>query len=306
MKKQSFWSKVGAFLAGRGFYMVLVLCLAAIGGSGWFLWQEYRSAAAEASAAAKVTVTEEETTSASDALQVETGDTSKDAPQTDKKDTKEQTDKTNQTEKEDKAEKVDTAAQTTTEDAEATTAPAKTEEETAAVSPSDEDKDTAAATAPESNTESTKPTSATATVTEEAATEPEGWVWPLKGEVVAAFSTDTLTYNEALGDWRTHNGVDLSAGLGDDVVSACAGTVLTVEDDLLLGKTVTVDCGNNVTAIYGNLAEDCDVVAGDKVAAGDLLGVVGATALGEDNGAAWLHFAVEKDGVAVDPMTYLN
>lgn len=82
--------------------------------------------------------------------------------------------------------------------------------------------------------------------------------------------------------------------------------MLTVEDDLLLGKTVTVDCGNDVTAIYSNLAEDCDVVAGDKVAAGDLLGVVGATALGEDNGAAWLHFAVEENGVAVDPMTYLN
>lgn len=301
MKKQSFWSKVGAFLAGRGFYMVLVLCLAVIGGSGWFLWQEYRSAAEEASAAAKVTITEEASSSTADASQEETGKTAKKDTETAKADSKE-------TETGTAKPAMDTAEEATTEAAEATASPAESEEEKAAASQK-EDTDAAPVTAPEKAAEDAKSTAGTtekAEAKETEATESEGWLWPLKGEVVATFSTDTLTYNEALGDWRTHNGVDLSAGLGDDVVSACGGTVLTVEDDLLLGKTVSVDCGNGVTAIYGNLAEECNVVAGDKVAAGDVLGVVGATALGESSGPAWLHFAVEENGVAVDPMTYLN
>lgn len=124
--------------------------------------------------------------------------------------------------------------------------------------------------------------------------------------MVAAFSSDTLTYNEALGDWRTHSGVDLSAELGQEVVAACGGTVISVQDDVLLGRTVTVDCGDGLTTLYGNLAEDVAVTAGDTVSAGDVIGTVGETASGEYNETAWLHFAVEQDGEAVDPMAYLG
>ena len=39
LKKQTFWTKVGDFLEGKGFYIVLALCLAAIGGSGYYLYR---------------------------------------------------------------------------------------------------------------------------------------------------------------------------------------------------------------------------------------------------------------------------
>ena len=39
MKKRTFWNKVGDFLEGKGFYIVLALCLAAIGGSGYYLYR---------------------------------------------------------------------------------------------------------------------------------------------------------------------------------------------------------------------------------------------------------------------------
>lgn len=39
-------------------------------------------------------------------------------------------------------------------------------------------------------------------------------VAPLVGEEVAAFSVDELTYNETLGDWRTHDGIDIAAEVG--------------------------------------------------------------------------------------------
>ncbi|MCD8008753.1 MAG: M23 family metallopeptidase, partial [Clostridiales bacterium] len=78
------------------------------------------------------------------------------------------------------------------------------------------------------------------------------------------------------------------------------------QDDVLLGRTVTVDCGSGRTTLYGNLAEDVAVTAGDIVSAGDTIGAVGETASGEANETAWLHFAVEQDGEAVDPMGYLG
>ncbi|MCD8051700.1 MAG: M23 family metallopeptidase [Clostridiales bacterium] len=267
MKKHSFTQKLTNFLNGRGFYIALALCLAAIGVSCWYLWQGATLAsemAEEASAVETVTLEPEE-------------------------------------------------SEETAGDADSSTDPADTEDITEEDAPSDAP---AASDAEETANTETAETAAEAAVTEESAetlepvtetaAEVSEWVWPLEGAVVAAFSSDTLTYNEALGDWRTHSGVDLSAEVGQEVVAACSGTVISVQDDVLLGRTVTVDCGSGLTTLYGNLAEDVAVTAGDTVSAGDVIGTVGETASGERNETAWLHFAVEQDGEAVDPMTYLE
>ena len=39
MKNQSFWRKLGDFAMGKGFYIVLFLCVATIGISGYYLLQ---------------------------------------------------------------------------------------------------------------------------------------------------------------------------------------------------------------------------------------------------------------------------
>ena len=129
---------------------------------------------------------------------------------------------------------------------------------------------------------------------------------PVPGEAVAAFSDSELTYNAALEDWRTHNGVDLAAELGAPVSAVLDGEVLSVTNDPLLGTTITLNHGDGLMTVYGNLAPDVTVEQGDTVTAGDTLGSVGDTAAGEVNEGAWIHFAVEQDGVAVDPMDYLS
>ena len=57
--KKPFHQRVGDFIEGKGFYIVLLLCVAAIGVSGWFLYNSFSHSGSEVAAGgpAKITVT---------------------------------------------------------------------------------------------------------------------------------------------------------------------------------------------------------------------------------------------------------
>lgn len=57
--KKPFYQRVGDFIEGKGFYIVLLLCVAAIGVSGWFLYSSFSRSSEELAAGgpAKITVT---------------------------------------------------------------------------------------------------------------------------------------------------------------------------------------------------------------------------------------------------------
>lgn len=130
-------------------------------------------------------------------------------------------------------------------------------------------------------------------------------VEPLRGEVLTAFSMEELVYNATLGDWRTHNGIDIAAKAGTTVLAASSGAVLSVTDDALMGTTVVLEHDGGYETTYSNLQAKPNVEAGDTVSAGQIIGAVGTTAAAE-GGAPHLHFAVSRDGKAVDPRTYLD
>lgn len=135
---------------------------------------------------------------------------------------------------------------------------------------------------------------------------PEPVVQPLEGEVVTAFSVDELLYSPTMDDWRIHDGVDIAAQEGDSVVSASAGTVLSVTEDALLGTTVVIDHGDGVEATYASLQTGPVVTAGEEVSAGQIIGTVGTTAASEAAQGPHLHFSVTKDGDAMDPNEFLS
>ncbi len=128
---------------------------------------------------------------------------------------------------------------------------------------------------------------------------------PVDGTVVTGYSMDKLAYNATTKDWRTHAGMDLAAPEGSEVRAVAEGTVLSVFMDDLLGQTVTVEHAAGFVTHYANLAEEVSVAAGDHVAAGQTIGTVGKTALGEVGSAPHLHFAVYKNNVPQDPSAYL-
>lgn len=139
-----------------------------------------------------------------------------------------------------------------------------------------------------------------------AASAPTLVVPPLTGETVAAFSMEELQYSETLGDWRTHNGVDVAAEAGTPVCAAAAGTVLDVRDDDLMGTTVVISHDGGLETVYANLQAIPTVEIGDYVTAGQIIGAVGRTALSESAQGAHLHFSVTRNGQYVDPAAYLK
>lgn len=128
---------------------------------------------------------------------------------------------------------------------------------------------------------------------------------PVEGSVVQEYSMDKLAFNPTTRDWRTHAGMDLAAAEGSKVCAVADGTVLSVFDDDMLGKTVTVEHDGGYVTHYANLAEEVPVTAGDAVRAGQTIGTVGKTALGEVGSEPHLHFAVYRNNVPQDPEAFL-
>jgi len=131
-------------------------------------------------------------------------------------------------------------------------------------------------------------------------------VEPLEGDVIAAFSVDALVYNPTLADWRIHDGVDISAEEGSSVLAAAAGTVIAVENDPLMGVSVTLSHEDGFHSTYANLQQEVPVRAGDAVSAGQIIGAVGNTAAAEASQPPHLHFSVTQNGDAVDPEEFLR
>lgn len=130
-------------------------------------------------------------------------------------------------------------------------------------------------------------------------------VWPVEGELERLYDMDHLHYDVTMRDWRTHDGLDIQAPLGQTVCAAMPGVVRFVQDDGFYGTFVTVDHGDGTCAVYANLASMPAVSVGDWVQAGDVIGAVGTTALCEIGQGTHLHFAVYLDGESVDPLDYL-
>jgi murein DD-endopeptidase MepM/ murein hydrolase activator NlpD len=239
---------VGDFVAGKGFYIVLFLCVAAIGISGYYLFSTLGSSGSDVAADAPVSVV------------------------------------------------------VTPEVTAEVTAPAVSSKPSA--SPA-----TSASPSPSPSTSpSTSPSASPSPAAEQTAAEAPAasvFTWPVRGEVLSDFSLEVLAYDETMGDWRTHSGMDIAASLGAQVGAIASGTVEQVYDDDLMGTTVVIDHGDGLKSSYSNLASTPTVSPGDAVSPGSVIGSVGETALAEQTRAAHLHLELTQDGISVDPANYL-
>ncbi len=99
-----------------------------------------------------------------------------------------------------------------------------------------------------------------------------------------------------------HAGQDFGAPPGITVTVPAPGIVALAEPLTVRGNAVIIDHGQGVFTGYWHLSE-IFVQAGQPVAAGDLLGLVGNTGLST---GAHLHWELRIYGMAVDPLQFLT
>ena len=128
-------------------------------------------------------------------------------------------------------------------------------------------------------------------------------VMPVIGEIINPFSGGELVKNATTGTWQTHNGTDIAAEVGADVMAAESGEITSVSNDPLWGVTVVLDHKNGYITKYCGLGADLAVQQGDSVNRGDVIGAVGETADIESTEAPHLHIEITHNGELIDPMT---
>ncbi|MDR1299720.1 MAG: peptidoglycan DD-metalloendopeptidase family protein [Oscillospiraceae bacterium] len=283
-EKKSLLQKIGSFVAGKGFYVILFACFATIGVSAYMLVHGGPQADTSAGTGGAAYEAAGQPQPQAPAYVPDYGGGTGDA-QTQLRDTPAQG--------EEPAPPTQSGARA--EPGGQDKAPAAAAESTPASAPdgageltgadgAGEDGDVAAAAAAKSLT----------------------FVWPLAGDIIFPYSIEELIYNKTMGDWRVHDGIDIAGGIGAKIVSAADGEVADILDDDLLGTTVVIDHGAGIVSRYSNLASVPAVKKGDKITMGAVIGSLGDTALGEAGEPAHLHFSMAKDGRSANPAEYLK
>lgn len=129
---------------------------------------------------------------------------------------------------------------------------------------------------------------------------------PVKGEIMKEYAKDKLVYSNTLGEWITHNGVDIKADKTTVVMSAAEGTVKSIKNDPRYGLTVVIEHTNGFSSVYSNLLTAEFIVENEKVKQGQTIGTVGTTATFEISDEPHLHFEIKKDGENLDPTLYIK
>ncbi len=117
--------------------------------------------------------------------------------------------------------------------------------------------------------------------------------WPSRGGITSRFG-------ERWGE--QHSGIDIGAPIGTPNKAADGGVVKFAGWSGNYGKLVIIDHENGYTTYYGH-NNTIKVKVGQRVARGEVIGTVGET--GRTTGPH-LHFEVRKNGVAVNPLKYLE
>lgn len=101
---------------------------------------------------------------------------------------------------------------------------------------------------------------------------------------------------------HVHTGVDLAAREGTPVRAAAGGVVSIGFDPRGCGLYVVVAADSHVRELYCHLSV-ASVVGTQQVTTGQVIGAIGSTGLST---GPHLHFEVQVDGRAVDPVTWLG
>ncbi|WP_069132793.1 M23 family metallopeptidase [Rhodohalobacter halophilus] len=101
---------------------------------------------------------------------------------------------------------------------------------------------------------------------------------------------------------RPHEGIDLDANRGDDVLAAADGVIEETSSTASYGRKIVIRHGREYTTVYAHLNRIL-VKEGDRVRRGQVIGQAGNSGIVT---GVHLHFEVRRDGEPVDPQNYIR
>ena len=101
---------------------------------------------------------------------------------------------------------------------------------------------------------------------------------------------------------RPHSGMDFAADKGTPIRAPSAGTVIELGDFFFSGNLVYLDHGQGLISMFAHL-DEIDVVLGERVEKGQIVGKVGAT--GRVTGPH-LHWSLGLNGTWIDPALFIG
>jgi murein DD-endopeptidase MepM/ murein hydrolase activator NlpD len=124
-------------------------------------------------------------------------------------------------------------------------------------------------------------------------------IMPTQGFLTSKFSF--IRYHPILHENRPHEGIDITAAYGSQIVAPAAGRVVKVGWESGYGLMVVLDHGYGLETRYAHCSRTAARV-GQAVKRGDLLGWVGSTGLST---GPHLHYEVLVNGRPVDPLRFI-
>lgn len=257
------------FLDKKGFYVVLILCIAVVGVTAVFLSMQNMTQSDNEFGSEKVIPEENDIDSILNAQEPTSADSS-----------------------------LHTDISTPTPDVAVNTSPKETAEKTPQAT-LEKKEDT------KKDAKSTEPSKKPSNTNKQAAPKAISFVMPVFGEICFEYAQDKLVFSKTLEEWRTHSGVDIAADRGTPVKAVADGVVREIKDDPRYGITVIIEHDNGLKTVYANLASDEMLTPNQKVKQSEVIGSVGNTATFESAEQPHLHFEVWKNNEPADPIDYL-
>lgn len=123
--------------------------------------------------------------------------------------------------------------------------------------------------------------------------------WPVDGRLMSHFGRRADPFS---GEGAFHTGVDISALRGTPIKATADGVIAHASYAGRYGKLVIIEHGTGYETYYAHLSQ-IDVIAGQIVRRGEVVGRVGATGRAT---SAHLHYEVRRAGTPINPYQYLS
>ncbi|NLL45387.1 MAG: peptidoglycan DD-metalloendopeptidase family protein [Clostridiales bacterium] len=127
------------------------------------------------------------------------------------------------------------------------------------------------------------------------------YIWPSRSSkyVTSPYGMreDPIVYT-----WRMHNGIDIGASYGTDILAADGGEVVTATYSSSYGYYVMLYHGDDRYTLYAHMSEIW-VDVGQSVYQGEVIGLVGST--GYSTGPH-IHYEIMENGSRIDPLQFYD